>query len=121
MATWEEKAFDFASEATKQLITLATAVVALTITFSKDVLDLTNGEGKVVLGWAWILYLASVIAGIVTLQALAGSLGTSKRGERAPSIYERNVTIPAIAQVACFGVGTLFTVFFVFIGLTTPA
>jgi hypothetical protein len=31
-----EKSFEFALETTKQLITLATAIVALTITFVKD-------------------------------------------------------------------------------------
>ncbi|KQT20825.1 hypothetical protein ASG31_16700 [Chryseobacterium sp. Leaf404] len=34
----EKKAFDFAADTVKQLITLATGIIALTITFSKDIL-----------------------------------------------------------------------------------
>lgn len=39
-----EKAFDFAQEVTKQLITLATGVIALTITFLTEVIATDSSD-----------------------------------------------------------------------------
>jgi hypothetical protein len=41
-----KKAFDFSADLTKQLITLATAIITLTITFSKDFLRQPNAAPK---------------------------------------------------------------------------
>src|SRR5687768_11657747 len=57
-----KKAFDFAADATKQLVTLAIGVVTLTITFAKDVVKVASGPQKVLLTLAWIVYLLSIVS-----------------------------------------------------------
>ena len=69
----QKKAFDFAADLTKQLITLATAVLTFTITFAKGIPHIEYGE-KVVLMTSWICYILSVGAGIFTLMSLTGNL-----------------------------------------------
>lgn len=91
-----EVAFTSASDVAKQLITLATGVLALTITFAKDITNNTEVH-KPLLILAWVGYLASVLGGVWTLMALTGSLG---KGEQ--SIYGWNVRIPAISQILLF-------------------
>jgi hypothetical protein len=68
------KAFDFASDATKQLITLATAIVTVTVTFGTSVFPNAPSWVQYVLFSAWFAYLVSIALGILTLQALTGTL-----------------------------------------------
>jgi hypothetical protein len=94
-----KSAFDYASEVSKQLITLATGIIAISITFSTDVIANTKDDREVLIG-AWIAYLISIIFGIWTLMALTGELQPSASSE--PSIRGRNVTGPAILQILLF-------------------
>lgn len=103
------KAFQFAQETTKQFITLATAIVAFTVTFLKEIAGVDAGRAVYVVEVAWFFYLASILFGMVTLMALAGNL---ERGPGTPSIYRRNVAVPSILQVATFFVATVLTVVF---------
>lgn len=108
----ERKAFDFAQETTKQLLTLATAIFALTLTFIKDVAS--GEEGKEALGWlhwGWGLYIASIAFGVLTLMMLAGNLEKPHGGQR-PSIYGANIVVVAILQVIAFGVALVLTAVF---------
>jgi hypothetical protein len=107
------KAFEFAQEATKQLITLATAVIALTITFLTDVVKEAPTGSAPWLQAAWIFYLVSIAFGVFTLLALTGSLGTSKEG-KTPSIYAKNVVLPSMAQVFSFFAAVSLTLVFGF-------
>src|SRR5215468_10416340 len=77
----DRKAFDFAADATKQILTLSTGILALTITFAKDILG-APGHWSRLLGWSWILYLISILCGVWTLLALTGSFSSS--GQRTP-------------------------------------
>jgi hypothetical protein len=65
---WRGKSFDFAADATKQLITVATGVVTAAVIFSKDFSP--TGRGFAVT--AWIFLILSVIFGIITLLGLVG-------------------------------------------------
>jgi hypothetical protein len=107
MKSQTEKAFDFAADTVKQLITLATGIIALTITFSKDFLGDTE-EGRGLLMWSWGLYLISIIFGIVTMLALTGILGRRKDD----SIYSPNVRLLAGGQIVSFLVATGLIVLF---------
>jgi hypothetical protein len=98
-------AFAFAQEEAKQLITLATAVIALTITFLKDVSG-TGPNGWLIAGWC--LYIVSIVAGVGTLMTLSGNL--EKR--EFPSVYEKNTAVLAGAQVIAFVGGTMLVVVF---------
>lgn len=107
-----KKAFDFASETTKQLITLSTGIITITITFSKDILEMGKGSHTMVLITSWILFLLSIILGVWTLLALTGELeqvdktqeGSTEENEpvREPSIRGKNVTVPSALQILFF-------------------
>ena len=81
MEEQKKKSFDFAADVAKQLIALATGIVTLTITFSKDVLGGVEDAHKGCLLWAWIAFLCSITFGVLTLMALTGNLGQEKTPE----------------------------------------
>jgi hypothetical protein len=70
----QKKSFDFAADTTKQLITLATAIITLTVTFSKDIIGVGNDYPKTLLAWTWGVFIASLFFGIFALMALTGTL-----------------------------------------------
>ena len=53
------KRFDFAADITKQLITLAAAIITLTVTFSKDIPEAARPWAF----WAWCVFTASILFG----------------------------------------------------------
>lgn len=107
-----QKAFEFAQETTKQLLTLSTGIIALTITFSTDVLKQVPSEAKLFLVWAWLAYIVSTIFGIWTLMALTGTLEPKDKSKVPASIRGGNVTIPSTIQILSFLVGIILTVVF---------
>lgn len=66
--------FDSANELAKQLITLATGILALSITFIKDVLKNNGTVVKWPLRAAWFIYLFSIFFGMWTMMAITGSI-----------------------------------------------
>jgi hypothetical protein len=104
------KAFEFAQEATKQLIGLATGVIALTITFLTDIVENASSGATAFLQAAWIFYLVSIIFGMATLLTLAGNL--EKMAE--PSIYNSGIVAFSIAQVLTFAIAIALTLVFGF-------
>ena len=105
-----QKAFDFAQDVTKQVLTLATGIIAVTITFFKDFALHAPGAAKALMAWSWVLYLASVIFGLWTLLALTGTLQPLRAGRKTPSINGANVRIPALIQLAFFLAGLIMSV-----------
>jgi hypothetical protein len=103
-------AFDFARDCTKQLITLATGIITLEITFKKDFVGPLPDGVHIYALLSWIAFLLSVVFGIWTLLALTGTLETSKNVP--VSIRGKNVTIPSILQVIWFVLGLGLTVLF---------
>jgi hypothetical protein len=104
------KAFDFAQDATKQLLALATGIIAVTITFFSDFAAHAAGYARTLFAWSWVVYLVSVVAGVWTLGALTGTLQPLRpKGDR-PSINSANVRIPAGTQLLCFAAGIVLTV-----------
>jgi hypothetical protein len=108
------KAFDFASDAVKQMIALATGITAVTISFAKDVLGGVSDaastwflpwQPQAILGVSWGLYLISVFVGIFTLMSMTGQLGQSD-----PDVNKVQIRYPAIAQSAAFVLATALIV-----------
>jgi hypothetical protein len=106
-----QKAFDFAQGATKQLITLATAVIALTVTFLTDVVKAASSGSARVLQLAWILYFVSIVSGVFTLLGLAGNL-ERPGNSGTPSIYRPNIVVFSLVQVLSFCIAVLLTLVF---------
>lgn len=69
-----KKAFDFAADLTRQLITLATGLVGLALTVGKDHLKTAIAlHGPLVIG-TLATFLVSILFGVLTLMALTGVL-----------------------------------------------
>ncbi len=103
------KAFDFAQDGTKQLLALATGIIAVTITFFKDFATHAPGYARTLFAWSWVVYLVSVVAGVWTLGALTGTLQPLQPKGR-PSINSTNVRVPATIQLVSFAIGIVLTV-----------
>jgi hypothetical protein len=104
-----ESAFSFAQEVTKQLITLSTAIIALTITFQKDVTSEAPKSAHALLEIAWVLYIVSLAFGILTLMSLTSNLAGSS-----PSINATDTRIVSALQIIVFVAALGFTVAFGF-------
>lgn len=104
-------AFASASDTSKQLITLATGVLALEITFAKDIVGRLDETARWLIGGSWVLLVVSIVAGVWTLLALTGSLAQAT-APTPQSIFGGNVKRPAIAQILLFLGGMALTVWF---------
>jgi len=109
---FKAKAFDFAADYTKLLITIATAVITFTITFIHEIFqdNFKSYRGFLITGWIFLFL--SVFFGIWRLMALTGSLN---RGQipgsppsslvAEPSLSTFNIRIPGLFQIGFFLVG----------------
>jgi hypothetical protein len=95
----KKKAFDFAADITKQLITLATGVIGAIVTFGDHGLSLKAGG---IVGWALSGYGFSAAAGALTLMALTGQLGSPAMTEETCSTYAPQVRGLSAVQVLSF-------------------
>ncbi|MBL8182152.1 MAG: hypothetical protein JNL64_11155 [Blastocatellia bacterium] len=118
------KAFDFAADVSKQLITLATGIIAFTVTFNKDLLNTTpssvnHTSVKFIVG-AWGLYLLSIFCGLVSLFGLTGELQPHSKKldddadgmDTSPNLSNPFVKWGTICQLALFGFATLVVLAF---------
>jgi hypothetical protein len=114
-----KKAFDFTTEAIKQLIALSTGVLAITITFAKDVSGLGHAAPPFVLMGAWLMYLVSIVFGVATMFSLVATL-EPKSGSNAiviggnlvetgyrPNLWDESITFKSKLQILFFILGTL--------------
>ena len=113
-------AYGVAQEVTKQLITLATAVFALTLTFADRIAKPGHGC-RTLLEISWVLYLVSVAFGLLTFMALAGQIAEPKvekgqSGEEHPvdTINTWAIRTPALAQVLTLGTALVLTLIYGF-------
>ncbi len=106
-----KQAFQSASDSFKQMITLSTGVLALEVTFLKDIVKDPPIIAYCVLGISWASFLFALLFGIAGLLAITGSL--SKKSDLSPSsVYANNIRMPAFIQIICFASGMIFTVIF---------
>jgi hypothetical protein len=101
-------AFEFARDTTKEFIAFASAIIALTITFSKDFISGAGEQHRDLALWSWGAFLASIFFGLLTLLALTGMLGDSKP----LNIYKPSVRVFSGLQILLFFVGLILTVVF---------
>jgi hypothetical protein len=109
MSPEQQKAFDFASDATKQLITVATGVVTATVLFSFG-LDTRSRE------WAlasWTALTLSVVFGLMTLLNLTGNLQNATDAKPA-SINAKGIRQFSQIQIGLFLIGIALLVVFGF-------
>lgn len=106
---WRSKSFDFVGDATKQLITVATGIITVTVIFSKDLTTTSRWFALLV----WFCFLVSVFFGVLALNNMAGVLDglakgeKPKPGEEEAGIYAGNTKVLSIVQIVAFVVGLL--------------
>ncbi len=105
------KAFEFATDLTKQLITLSTILIGLSITFLEK---FNVGISRTIIILSWSLLFVSIIFGIFTLMALTGNIGkiNSERDMNTNNIYSKNITSLSILQIFTFIVGILLLIIY---------
>ncbi|PZF73711.1 hypothetical protein [Taibaiella soli] len=142
MQEHQKKAFDFAADLIKQIITLSVAVITLGI----GGMDKLNGyDNRGTLKLIFILYVVAIIFGIFALMNLTGALdirtintfnenadkrnsGISDPRKKIPhvvpetlSIYSRVVRWCSVIQVLSFGAAIIMTCSFAFSMLDSPS
>jgi hypothetical protein len=107
---WNERAFDTVTEITKQVLTLATAIITLTITFTKDFATHASPAAKDMLAWGWGFYLASIVFGFMTLMASAGVQQRAHDTNGVATINSGNLRLFGGLQLGAFSIAILLTV-----------
>jgi len=110
----QKKAFDFASDVIKQLITLATGIIAITITFSKDIVGASMLTDSLAIFISWGLFILSVFFGILALLALTGTLDPISPSDPplVPSVNAKSIKLYTSIQILTFILGLVCTVIF---------
>ena len=104
--------FQSANDLAKQLITLATGILALSITFTKEALKSSALMVTWPLKLAWIAWLLSVCFGIWTMMALTGMIFMVTGNAEIKSVtYGTSVGIPALMQILMFVLGIALLIF----------
>lgn len=108
-----EKSFEFSQQFIRQLITLSTAIVALTATFYKTLIGENGSFDRVSLALLiciWTFFLLSTWFGVRTFMSVIGTLDHAK--DKTPSIYDRSITSRARPQVIFFFLGLMASIGF---------
>lgn len=101
-----QTAFNLASDLDKQILTLATGVLALSITFRKEFDNAPGFGSKFFLFGSWIFLLLSVCAGLFTMGKL---VSLSLRADSVEKTSVLNDAMPfASTQEILFFLGILF-------------
>ncbi|MBS0628416.1 MAG: hypothetical protein JSS09_09430 [Verrucomicrobia bacterium] len=113
----KQKSFEFANDAVKLILTLATGVLAFTITFLKEIVGNKPLQAKDTLIFSWYILLFSIFCCIWALFAIAGTLdslsnATSDADKKNVHIYNGNITTPSVLAILSFLFGVLLYIYF---------
>ena len=104
------------NELVKQLITLASGILALSITFTKDVLKAIP-KSTILLKLSWLVYLLSIIFGVWAMMAFTGMIFEAAIKGVTDSVKEDwygSSVIPLLAQIGSFIIATALLIAFGF-------
>jgi len=116
--------FTSTADLTKQLITLSTGILALSITFIKDILKSDKSLVTWKLTTSWVVYLLSITSGIWTMMALTGTIfeatcNPALQNNCKPDFlnqyafpYGSNISVPLGLQILLFLTATGFLIAF---------
>ena len=114
-----------ALETTKQIITLSTGVITLTVTFLEKIVQPTATAGRHVpwtLKAGWICFGLAIWFAVWTLMAITGSMNALDREARGLTMNESqkqavamltdggNIRVPALLMLFFFAAGTALTI-----------
>jgi len=103
---WRKSAFDLAADSAKQLITVATGVIAATGLFSKD---LAGGAQWWALG-SWLALTVSVLCGLSVLYNMSGQMHECAKISKNPDLYEKGIKFFTKGQLLLFVLGIFLIV-----------
>ena len=116
MINQAEKAFDFASDLAKQLITLSTVIITVTAVFTPVVMQAIKAKSPPSSRWlicSWILYLISILSGVSALMGLTGQIARPPSGTiTAEGIYADAVRTSAGCQLIAFTIATILVMIY---------
>jgi hypothetical protein len=110
----KEKAFEYAGDSSKLLITLATGIIAFTVTFAKEfgVKPSSMAQGLLLLV-TWVVLLVSAAFGVSTLLAITGELEPKVKSDtHEPSIRDHKITSLLACQIVVFLFGVVLIVIY---------
>lgn len=111
------KAFDFSQDSAKQLITLSTGVLALTITFYKDFAPQAGAGSKTTMTIGWLFFVLSITCGVAHLFALTGALAPKLEPDDALKLHWPIADLTLGSQQVTFVIALTLTVVAAVIGL----
>jgi len=110
----QKKAFDSALDLTKLLITLATGTLALTATFIKDILHVSDAKPAIPYKWllftTWGLMLFSVFWGLLAIGTITGTLddieaAIARSKQKKLTVFSGNIKLCSASQSLLFYIG----------------
>lgn len=104
-------AFGSATEVVKNTLSLSTALLALSVTFTKDLNPRPTNAAVLVLESSWVFLSASALLGVVALMAITGSLARTCP-LTADALYANNIRLPMGAHLLCFLAGVAGTAWY---------
>ena len=121
-----QKAFDFLVEGSKQLLSVASGIIAFTVVFSKDFVSGVPLAVKVIALIAWLGLLASICFGILALYCVTGILDPGEQPKdpnggapAPPSVWASNIRFAVKYQQIFFVFGLVATTTFGALALVT--
>ncbi|MBV9820839.1 MAG: hypothetical protein JO144_01240 [Actinobacteria bacterium] len=101
------KQLDYAKDAILQVITLSSAIVAVSLTFAQNWASGTSRSNKFLLQLSWIAFLLAILCGIWSILALTGLAYLRK-----PNVRAASLRVPWLAELLFFFAGLgLLTIF----------
>ena len=107
------KSHELAADLMKQIIALSTGLVAVTVTFSKQLLENSQmaKDHFYLVGAGWMCYVVAILAAIGCLMCIAGNLqhGDTRdqtAAPKPPTIYMPNTLFFATGAIVTFAAGT---------------
>ena len=103
-----QQSFASASEAIKQLITLGTAILTLTIAFKDKIVPSTSSTLFPLIVLGLLCHLLSICGGILALYGITNILAAADPDLGDPSVLSPEIRRPARFQIALFVLGLSF-------------
>lgn len=114
MENAREKSFEYANESIKLIMSLATGLLAFTITFLKEIIGERESHATALLVIGWIFLLFSILFCLWTQFSITGTLNqiATTKDENKLSINSFNIRLPAISSIVSFFIGLIFLIIF---------
>jgi len=118
-------AFDSAYKTVAQLISLATATIAIEVSLLKDLAVDNSRSTQIFAVGSWVFFLFSIISGVATSLELTGDLDlhgpSGVIADAHLSIYKKRIRILAALQILLFIAGLMLTIALGFVILSATA